>query len=609
MKLNKLKSLSLLGLILLAMSAVAVVNAKEQSMDEMWGNEPIASTEVSEKLQWFVDDNYSMFIHWGLYSSMEGVWKGKTHYGIGEWIMHMAKIPVDEYKAHAKNFNPDKFDATAIVKLAKDAGMRCIVITAKHHEGFAMFDSKASDFTITKATPFGRDPMKELAEACKKEGIRLGFYYSQNQDWTEPNGGNYKGTRPEGYKPEDFEIYFNEKVVPQVTELLTNYGDIGVVWFDTPGNMDKKYSAALVDLVNKYQPDCLINSRIGNGFGDYSSLGDMHIPLTQNAGPWETVDTTNDSWAYAWYDEHWKSAKKIASNVVEVVARGGTYMLNVGPRGDGSIPQDAVDNLTDAGTWIKANAEAIYGADASPFSGFSWGDCTVKGNNLYLHVFDWPKSGKLIIPNLKHKVKSASLLCCGVNIDVLQSEKGIELLCPSLNSKNMIPVIKLELSGKPEAVSSALFVDGQYPTKLEAVFSKVEGCAHKVVKWMEKFGEWKHSDNVGDWKKSTDLAKWQVNILEAGKYNVKVVYGCYPSSDSSEWIIKSNDDSISFVALDSGMRKFKKGEPRFRARYMTVELGVLSFDKTGVQLVTVGPRGAPQGDGFLIERIIIEPYE
>ena len=583
--------------------------AKEENMDEMWGDKPQISNEVSERVKWFVDDKYSMFIHWGVYSEMGGIWKGKTHYGIGEWIMHMAKIPVDEYINHSKNFNPEKFDAKAIVTLAKNAGMKCIVITAKHHEGFAMFDSAASDYTITKVSPFGRDPMKELAKECKEAGIKLGFYYSQNQDWTEPYGGNYKGTRPEGYKAEDFNIYFEKKVIPQVTELLTNYGDIAVVWFDTPGKMDKSFSEALVNLVQKHQPNCLINSRIGNGYGDYASLGDMQIPLTRNPGAWESIDTTNDSWAYAWYDEHWKSAKKIAENLISVVARGGSYMLNIGPKGDGTVPEEAVRNLTDAGKWIKANAEAIYETSPSPYLAFDWGVCTVKGNDLYVHLFNWPESGELILPALKNKVKKAAFLCCGTKIKFKQLNDRITLQLEGKPKDTMIPVLKIALDGKAEASSQALTIDGQHPTKLEAIFAKTKGASHEEVRWMEKFGEWKHSDNIAKWKTKEDRGIWQINVLKTGRYNVRVDYACSLKTDDSEWVINSESDSITFVAIDSGMRERSKAAPRKRARYQDVELGPLTFDKTGIQTISIQSRHTPKNDGIYIRRITIEPYE
>jgi alpha-L-fucosidase len=403
----------------LTLLPLPVAAEKEKDMNEMWGEEKVSGQAIHPGLKWFTEDKYAMFIHWGLYSRMAGVWEGKTYYGIGEWLMHMAEIPVDDYKAYARNFNPDQFDASRIVQLAKAAGMKTIVITAKHHDGFAMFDSAASDFTITKATPYKKDLMKELADACHKEGMRFGFYYSQNKDWTEPYGGSYKGERPEGYTPADFEIYFNEKVVPQVTELLTGYGPISMIWFDTPGGMDKKYSARLVELVKQHQPDCLINSRIGGGYGDYVSLGDMHIPpVRPKLEVWETVDTTNDSWSYAWYDENWKSPKTICERLVRVVARGGSYMLNVGPKGDGTLPEMAVENLTASGDWVRSHGEAIYGAQASPFDqGFGWGDITRKGRDLYLHIFEWPEEGMLRLADLGARVTAATFLHDASTVD------------------------------------------------------------------------------------------------------------------------------------------------------------------------------------------------
>lgn len=583
--------------------------SKEQGMDEMWGSGSASGYQLDPKLEWFVHDKYAMFIHWGLYSSMGGIWKGKTYYGIGEWIMYMASIPVDEYIAHAPNFNPVAFDADAIAKLAKDAGMKMIVITSKHHEGFAMFDSKASDFTITKATPFKCDPMKELADACKRHGIRLGFYYSQFQDWTEPNAGNYKGARPKDYKEGDFDIYFKDKVIPQVTELLTNYGDIALIWFDTPGNMSIDYCKTLVELVQEHQPDCLINSRIGGGYGDYKSLGDMQIPTKRpNVGVWETVDTTNDSWSYAWYDEHWKSPKTIIRNLISVIARGGNYMLNVGPDGKGRIPMAAVRNLEKSGNWISRHAEAIYGASASPFDfSLGWGDCTVKGMNLYLHIFDWPKSGKLWLGGLQNKVQSASFMHNGAHVPFREKNGTIELSIGH-DSQPLVTTLKLELDGPPMVTIQAPQMDGQSPTVLLAENSAVSGVEHEEKRWMEKFGEWKHTDNLMGWHTDKDHAEWKVHVLQPGKYTVAVEYFCDNMASGSEWTMHSGDDEISFVTYYSGYSPGKTTElgKGTRLRYMTLELGPLDF-KSGIQTVTLNPRSI-LGDGIGIKRIILNPY-
>ena len=261
--------------------------------------------------QLFNDGNYAMFIHWGPYAQLANKVDGKTYYGIGEWIMNprMANIPVEEYMEMAKTFNPVNFDATEIAQLAKDAGMKYIIITSKHHDGFAMYRSACNDFNIGAVTQFNRDPMKELAGACKKLGLGFGFYYSHNQDWTFPGGANGPDTDADG-NPATFDDYFVKKCLPQVEEITSQYGPIELIWFDTPGQMPKKYIEQLIEVVRKNQPNALVSGRAGHGLGDYKTLGDMDVPSTNVEGMWESVDTTNDSWAFAWYDEYWKTPKK-----------------------------------------------------------------------------------------------------------------------------------------------------------------------------------------------------------------------------------------------------------------------------------------------------------
>jgi alpha-L-fucosidase len=386
--------------------------AQEEGMDKMWGKQKPEISDGSERGKFFSDGNYAMFIHWGIYSNLANEWKGKTYYGIGEWIKHknLADIPVDEYKEVARTFNPTKFDADAIVSLAKNAGMKYIIITSKHHDGFAMFHSRASDFNIMDATPFGRDPMKELAEACKKQGLGFGFYYSQNQDWTAPGGAGGPNVDESGKKV-TFEEYFEQKCLPQVREITTQYGDIVLVWFDTPGRIPKKNVEQLVAEVRKNQPNALVSGRVGHGMGDYQTFGDMEIPFSNIDGMWETVDVTNDSWGYAWYDKNWKSPKLILENLISTVARGGTYMLNIGPKGDGSIPEEASYILLTAGDWLKKYPQIVYAAEPSPWKHIlSWGDVTRQGDKLYLSVYSWPDNGKLFLPGLKTEIIQANLL-------------------------------------------------------------------------------------------------------------------------------------------------------------------------------------------------------
>jgi len=258
------------GKLLIALIVVLIGFQSKGQMNEMWGKQVVnLNANNAERGQLFRDGNYAMFIHWGLYSNIANEWKGKTFYGIGEWIMNksMANIPVEDYKLTAKSFNPVNFNAKAIARLAKDAGMKYIIITSKHHDGFAMYGSKVNKFNIVDATPFGRDPMKELAQACKEEGIGFGFYYSHNQDWTEP-GGNGGPTTDETGKKMTFDDYFKNKCLPQVEEITTGYGPIELVWFDTPGNMPKEYAQQLVDIVHKNQPHAYVSGRVGHGLGD-----------------------------------------------------------------------------------------------------------------------------------------------------------------------------------------------------------------------------------------------------------------------------------------------------------------------------------------------------
>jgi alpha-L-fucosidase len=332
-------------------------------MDKLWGDSVIKlRAENAERGQLFNEGNYAMFIHWGLYSQLANKVDDKTYYGIGEWIMNprMAGIPVAQYKNLASTFNPEKFDAPGIAKLAKDAGMKYIVITAKHHDGFAMYDSKASDFNVVDATPWNKDPMKELSAACRAEGLGFGFYYSHNQDWTFPGGGRGPKVDEAGNEA-TFDDYFEKKCLPQVKEITTEYGPIEIVWFDTPGKMPKHYVEQLVEIVHKNQPRALVSGRAGHDLGDYQTLGDMEVPHHNIEGMWESVDTTNDSWAYAWYDEYWKSPREILKRLLGCVGRGGTYMLNIGPDGKGVVPERAAKTLRKSGQWIHRYPQVVYG--------------------------------------------------------------------------------------------------------------------------------------------------------------------------------------------------------------------------------------------------------
>jgi len=396
------------------------------------------------KMKWFREAKFGLFIHWGLYAIPAGEWKGRPVAGIGEWIMNRANIPVAEYEQLAAQFNPVKFDADQWVQMAQDAGMKYIVITSKHHDGFAMYHSAASKYNIFDATPFHRDPLKELSAACARHGIRLGFYYSQAQDWHEPNGaGNTWDFGPDDRK--DFDQYLRGKAEPQVKELLTGYGPVCLIWFDTPRMMTPERSQRFIDIVHTLQPATLIDGRLGSQ-GDYRSMGDNAIPNTVIEGDWEVPATLNHTWGFKKDDTDWKSPADLTFKLVDIVSKGGNYLLNVGPTAEGVIPQASQDNLRAVGRWLKVNGEAIYGASPTPFGdelgtpdntrqdkngrpvfvpATDW-RVTTKPGKLYIHLFQWP-SGQFEVSKVKGTVTKAYLLADAGHKSLQVTQKGDHL--------------------------------------------------------------------------------------------------------------------------------------------------------------------------------------
>jgi len=425
---------------------------------------PAPDPAKEARLAWFREAKYGLFIHWGLYALPAGEWKGKPVPGIGEWIMNRAKIPVREYEALAKQWNPVKFDAEAWVRLAQDAGMRYIVITSKHHDGFALYGSKASPYNVVDATPFKRDILKELAGACAKAGMPLGFYYSQAQDWHDPNGaGNDWDFGPDDKK--DFDRYLRAKAEPQVRELLTEYGPVALVWFDTPRLMTPERAQRFTDLVRLLQPKTLIDGRLGAA-GDYVSTGDNVIPSKVGAEAWETPATINHTWGYKKHDHDWKSPGDVTFKLVDIVSKGGNYLLNVGPMADGVIPQPSQDTLRTVGRWLKVNGEAVYGAGPTPFGEelgepSSSGAKDGRGNPLFLarneHRFT-TKPGRLYVtlfreprvpfelPAMKNAVRKAYQLADGrpVEVKVEEGRALLQVARPILDPMATVIVVEIE---------------------------------------------------------------------------------------------------------------------------------------------------------------------
>lgn len=361
--------------------------------------------------KWWTDSKFGMFIHWGLFAEPAGEYCGVRTSNIAEWIMHDLHIPVQEYEKLAANFSAERFDADDIVRLAVNAGMKYLVFTSKHHDGFAMYDSSVDSYNIKAETPFGRDPMMELKDACERYGIIFGLYYSQAQDWHDKDGCE-DGIGPEG---KNFERYFHGKCLPQVKEILERYQP-QLLWFDTPMYMTREQSLYLRNFVLSISPDCMISGRIGNGLGDYTTTGDNFIPLLPPDYPFEVPATTNGSWGYNRFDHAWKSPELLLRHLVKIVSRGGNYLLNIGPKASGEIPAECILILKRIGDFMRENGESLYGTMPLPVYPYDidWGYFTYRPNadgltgKFYIHVFENKDSVYLL--NIHNKPIKAYLL-------------------------------------------------------------------------------------------------------------------------------------------------------------------------------------------------------
>lgn len=440
-----------------------------------------ASTE-EERLRWWRAAKFGLFLHWGLYSVAAGEWNGKPVVG-AEHFMLYERIPLKEYATLADRFNPTKFDAETWVRSAQDAGMQYLVITAKHHEGFAMYDSPSSDYNIVKRTPYKRDPMKALSEACHKYGLRFGFYYSLGRDWADPDvptNWPTKGGRSNtwDFPDEDSKVlsrYFDRKVKPQVRELLTQYGTVDIMWFDTPELISVAESVELKNMIRKIQPACIINSRIGNGQGDYQ-VAEQHLTTQSDSEPWEACMTMSRHWGYFRHETGWKTPEVMLRDLITVVSRGGNLLLDTGPSPEGEFPPQSVVRMHSIGEWMKVNADAIYGTHtwvvarevseasvsmpaaaqqgvASPVGKDAVNDATsevttpelrftAKGCSLFLFAVSWHDAvvtaKSLSIKD--HSVEAVEMLGTSAQISWRQDEGGLTIQMPIGYALAEIPI-------------------------------------------------------------------------------------------------------------------------------------------------------------------------
>jgi len=551
-----------------------------------------AQTEIpadhDARMDWFREARFGLFIHWGVYSVPAGEWDGKT--GYGEWFLEETKMPVSQYEKFATQFNPVKFDATHWVRMAKEAGMKYIVITSKHHDGFGMFRSDLTDWCI-KSTPFQRDPLKELAAACKKEGVRLCFYHSI-MDWHHPDWGTRRAWNDKASGKPDMDRY-TAYMKGQLKELLTRYGPIGILWFD--GEWEAPWThergVDLYNYVRGLQPKIIINNRVGKArsgmqgmdkgtekVGDYGTP-EQEIPAT-GFGPgvdWESCLTMNNHWGYNKHDQNWKATATLVHNLIDCSSKGGNYLLNVGPTSEGLFPEASVERLAEIGRWMKINSESIYDTTASPFKKLPWGRCTEKkgpsSTTLYLHVFSWPANGKLLVPGLKTQPQKAYLLANKKALPFSETENGIELSVPGAAPDPVSSTVVLKIKGTSlaiEQISLAQNSDGSLT--LPAVEARTHGAL--------RYESADHRDNLGFWTNPADFAEWDVKVSKPGKF---IVTADIATTGNSKILLQAAGQNLEAAVPNTGdYGKFEQ-----------VRMGNLELTSPGQ--ITVALRAVPSG--------------
>jgi alpha-L-fucosidase len=576
-----MKNLTKLTLLCGALSAPVFAQNAQSTLKPL----PETKEQRDKRMDWFRDSRFGLFIHWGVYAVPAGEWNGNKNYG--EWFMEETKMPVSQYEKFADQFNPTRFNAEEWVKLAKDAGMKYIVITSKHHDGFGIFKSQLTDWDIER-TPFKRDPLKELAAACQKEGIKLCFYHSI-MDWHHPDWGTRRAWHDKATGTPDMDRY-TAYMKGQLKELLTNYGPIGIMWFD--GEWESPWTNArgvdVYNYVRSLQPNIIINNRVGKGragmqgmdkgegVGDYGTP-EQEIPPT-GFGPgvdWESCMTMNNHWGYNKHDNNWKSTQTLVRNLIDCASKGGNYLLNVGPTAEGLIPGPSVDRLKEIGAWMKGNKEAIYETTASPFKKLNWGRATKKsdGRNttLYLHVWNWPTDGKLVVPGLKNKPRFTYLMDGKRILYAAQNESGVTIDLPKQAPNAISSTVVLIVPGTPIIEEQSLTQNADGTLQL----SPAEATAHGEIK-VEQKAEGK--DNLGYWLRAEDYVEWNFKASRPGKYEVSAEVAA-PEATSLDLVL--------------GNQKVRASIPQTGdyARFQKVTLGTIEITALGnatLQLKTAG---------------------
>lgn len=532
---------------------------------------------TADRLAWWKEAKFGMFIHWGVYSIL----------GRGEWVMYNERIPIPEYEKLYPQFNPTKYNPDEWVQLAKEAGMRYIVITSKHHDGFCMFDSSLTDYDCM-STPAKRDFIGDLVKACRKQGMKIMFYYSL-LDWHHPHYVPRPAwvEDPPGYV-RDFNRYL-DYMFGQIRELCEKYKPDGI-WFDGGWEHPPEDWRAeeLLKMIWRILPNAVINDRTGLP-ADFSTP-EQFVPSASMAGRlWETCMTINNNWGYHAQDNAHKSVRQLIQTLVDIVSKGGNFLLNVGPMPTGEIQQEFVVRLKQMGAWLKQYGDAIYGTEGSPFPVHNppVGGCTVKGNKLFVHLFDYP-TAPMKLWGLKTKVNKAYIMKDKTPVEFKQDGLSLVLDCPPIVPDPYDTVVVLELAGKPE-VDWAIRQAENGEVDLHARFAKVHG---QTARYESGGGK----DNIGYWTNVNDWVAWDFIVDRGGDFDVKIIYACEKGSGGSEFLVEVGDQSLKGIVEETGSW----------TDFVEKQLGRVNL-KSGRYTLAVRPLTKPGGAVMNLQRIRLIP--